>query len=470
MTLPSNRFLAAQRRQAGRLFCIALLAAGLGPVAESAVPAEFSLPGSGCPMAHCDSRMSDAVNATTPGVAAVVHVDRSSAGAVAGLGCVSNGKLAACTGGSDPALHPNLVVYNADGKPIWDDGGILGSTAWSSAAMISADGQVIAVDQQTVLRADPVAKKVIWRSSKPDTGKPISPVVIGATSSMLLLATMSAGDGTPGEVSVWDLDTGALLSHQAIVDPSSGRAYVSLNTPAVSGSRAYLLTSADADKTDGRLYAVDICESQTCGGRGTLIPVWHYNFAGPSGSSPLLIGSRLFFDGDQRPGMGNFFALDDLGDTPLRAWSAKFTNYFSASAAQDPRGGLWVYPWQTGNILRLNEATGAIDQTVEISPVLGLDSGYSPVTAVTVSHSDAGAVVLTLGVRTPSGSTGTGPHVAAIDVSSAPAGSMLWKFKVSPNQKRNSVTGQFPIVVNAAGSRRVVVRGTKSGTYFIGEP
>ncbi len=421
-------------------------------------------------MAHCDSRMSDQVGQVSPSVAQVVRIDRNSAGAVGGLGCVSNSRLVACTGSADPTLKSNLVVYDADGNRVWDDGGLLGATAWFGAAMISADDHLIAADQSRVLRVDLRARSIVWQSVKPDIGTPISPVPVGADTSMILLATKSdAGQGTP-ELSVWDSETGALLWHQPIIDPVSGATYQTINTPAVRGNRAYVLAAAVGNPSDGRLYAIDICESALCGGRGKPQVAWFHPFEGPSSASPLLIGQRIFFDGLRGKATGLFFGVDDLGTAPFRAWMRKYSGRFGFSAAQDPRGGLWIAPWQSGTLLRVRESNGSTLQMVSIGSVLGLDPTYFPATAMTVSESSSGAVVLTTGIQTKSPSIGIGPHVAAIDVSSQDVGTELWKYKVSSSAVRNAATGQYPIVTNAAGARRVVFRGTLSSTYFIGEP
>ncbi|MFY9509689.1 MAG: hypothetical protein WAQ05_01775 [Rubrivivax sp.] len=441
------------------LACMPVLAAAAGP---------FVLPSTGCGMAHCDARMSDTVGLPSPTVANEIRIDRSSAGSVGGLGCVSNGRYAACTGAANPALQSNLSVYDADGNKIWDDGGRLGATAWYGAALISTDNQVIAADQRWLLRADPLTGTVLWQSAKPDDGTPISPVLVGSDSSMVLLATKSdAGVGTP-ELSVWDAATGALLWHESLVD--GGVLYQTINTPAVKGNRAYVLAAAVGNGADGRMMAIDICESAACGGRGKPQIVWQFPFDGPSGASPLLIGKRLFFDGLRGKTTGLFFGVDDLGAAPSLVWTRKFAGRFGFSAAQDPRGGFWISPWQSGTLQRVSERNGSTQQTVEVGSVLGLDPSYSPVTAVSVSSTTAGGVVLTFGAQTKAASVGIGPHVTAIDVSSSNTGTALWKYKVSNNALRNASTGQFPIVVNAAGARRVVFRGTTSSTFFIGEP
>jgi hypothetical protein len=220
---------------------------------------------------------------------------------------------------------------------------------------------------------------------------------------------------------------------------------------------------------DGRLIAIDICESAACGGRGTFQVAWFHAFDGPSSASPVLIGQRLFFDGLVGYRTGTVNAVDDLGGSSALAWSARFTGRFGASASRDPRGGIWVAPWQSGELLRLGEKDGDVVQRIDISTVMGLAPGYSSVTAVSVSSIDD-ELVLTFGAQTNASSGDISPYVVAIDVSSAPQGAARWKFKVSSNPKLNAATGQMPVVVNAAGSRRIVFRGTRSSTFFIGEP
>lgn len=439
------------------------------PLLASLHAAAFELPASGCPMAHCDARMSDWVSLEAPLAGQRVAFDRSSAGAKGGLGCVSNGTLAACTGGADPATKSNLTVYDADGRRLWEDGGLLGSTAWLSAALISTDGHVIAADQDWLLRADPLTDRIVWRTAKPDAGTPISPVLAGQDSGMVLVATKAPASGGTPELSVWDAETGALLHHAPIVDPVTGAVYATLNTPAVQGNRAYVLTSNIADGDDGRLIAIDLCESEACGGRGRWNVAWHFSFDGPSSASPVLIGQRLFFDGLRGPRTGLFMAIDDLGAAPAAAWSRSYSGRFGASAAQDPRGGLWIYPWQSGKLLRVGQVTGAVQQEIDLTTLLGLPPGFSPVTAVSVSAAPAGAVALTFGIKTTATTGDLSTYVVAVDVSE-PAGRELWRHRVAANASINAPTGQFPIVVNDQGARRVVFRGTRSGTFFVGEP
>jgi hypothetical protein len=257
-----------------------------------------------------------------------------------------------------------------------------------------------------------------------------------------------------------------LLAHGPL--SVGGKVYVTRNTPAVRGNRAYVLASALGDDSDGRLVAIDVCDSTACAGRGAMQVAWSYAIVGPSGASPLLIGTRLFFDGRRGTRQAWFYAVDDQGSAPTLAWRVAFDARFDASAAQDPRGGLWVYPWQTGALLRLDPVSGAVVQSIDVSAVLGLTTVYSPVTAVSVSTSAAGAVVLTFGVQAKSAAEAA--YVAAVDVSSMGGASLLWKYKVATSARRNAATGQFPIVTGVAGGRRVVFRGTTGSTFFVGEP
>lgn len=453
-----------------RLSSALLAVAGLSGMATGVQAASFVLPDQSCPMAHCDARMSNAVLTRAARQGREVFVDRSSAGSVGGLGCVSNGRYAACTGSSDPSLKSNLSFYDADGTLLWDDGGLLGSTAWYSAAMISSSNEVIAADQTRLLRADPLNGRIVWQSLKPDDGTPISPVLVGTSANMILLATKAdAGVGTP-ELSTWDAETGTLLAHTGLLDPATGVRYATVNTPAVRGNRAYVLAAAVGTPDDGRLYAVDVCESDSCGGRGRLSVAWYFPFSGPSSASPLLIGTRLFFDGLRGKTTGLYFGVDDLGSSGAQAWKRSFSSRFGFNAAQDPRGGLWISPWQSGMMMRVAEADGATLQTVDVSAASGLATGYSPVTAVSMSRASNGSVVLTTGIQTKTTTTAAAPYVVSLDVSSTATGAANWKYKVSTNALRNAATGQFPVVTNAAGSNRVVFRGTVSGTFFIGEP
>lgn len=459
----------AATRKARRLWMLCCMA-GFNAFFSGPATAQttvFPMPTAGCPMAHCDARMSDLVGTRVPASVAWTRTD-TLAGAGGGLGCVSNLGRVACTYRSDPLAQSNLIVYDADGNRVWQDNGQLGSTAWLSAPIIGSDGSVIAADRNWVLRVDPDTDTVLWKSAKPDNGDPISPVLVGTDNSMVFVATSSNDTGGTPEVSVWDVTTGVMLARKALVDAATGRVYVTRNTVATKGNRAYVLTAAASDTTDGRLYAIDVCNAASCGVRGSLTVRWFYAFRGPSGSSPLRIGDVLYFDGRPSSSSATFMAVHDRGSFARRLWMRTFTGYFGVSAAQDPRGGLWTRLHGTGTPMRLNADTGATEQEVNFAAVLGL-AGYVSHSVMSVSSTAAGAVALTVGVNKPMPNTQPS-YVAALDVSSSPGGRLLWLRQVDSSALANTATGQFPIVVNAAGARRVVFTGTRSSTFFAGEP
>jgi hypothetical protein len=418
-------------------------------------------------MAHCDQRLSDQVGIAVPESAELVSVDPNTPGG-AGLGCSSNTRIAACTYAS------NLIVYDAEGTRLWDATGLLGPSAGKSAAIVGPDDTVVAADSDRVMRVDPQAGRVMWSGRKRDRGEPISPVLVGdAGDYMVFIATWSAwsGPSTPGtaEVSVWDLRSGRRLSSAPVVDESTGKLYVTRNTPSVNGSRAYVTMGASGDLADGRLYALDVCNASQCGGRGRVSVAWYLPFRGGSGASPTLIGNRIYFDGRESNSVGTFMAVEDTGAQPVLAWSREFSGLFYASAAVDSRGGVWVATAPATTLMRLDEDTGATLQTVSVGDVLGLEPGYAVGSVLTGGYSAEGEMALTFGAFFP-GRSEMPTYLAAVDVGSSPEGSALWRYNVAPSFVQNAAAGQFPILVNQAGARRMPIVGKTSSTFFIGEP
>lgn len=138
------------------------------------------------------------------------------------------------------------------------------------------------------------------------------------------------------------VDARALLWHQPLTDAANGRTYETKNTPAVAGARAYLSTEAHGIDSDGRLVAIDVCDASDCGVRGKSTLAWHYDFRGPSGASPLLVGKRLFFDGSAPSRQGVLIAVDDLGAAPrVRRPPARRagSTAWATTSAPTPRSG-----------------------------------------------------------------------------------------------------------------------------------
>ncbi len=105
-------------------------------------------------------------------------------GSAIGLGCSSNGTIAACSL-LGTGTTPTLVVYNGDSdEHVWDSR-LLNSAAIASAPIIDSQGGVIAADDNKLLHFDNNGH-LIWAA--PVTGGlPISPVPIGTD--FIFLAT-----------------------------------------------------------------------------------------------------------------------------------------------------------------------------------------------------------------------------------------------------------------------------------------
>jgi PQQ-like domain len=429
----------------------------------------FELPSAGCPMAHCDARLSDQTRTLVPSSATMVAMDPVPVGG-GGLGCVSNLQRAACAFRGDPTRQSNLVIYDREGQRLWEDGGQLGWQAWFSAPIIGTDGTVIAADDRWLMRVDPASNTVLWKSAKPDPGTPISPVILGS-GEMIFLATKDNTSGGVPAMSVWDSATGTLLAQMPIRDPASGHLYITRNTPAVSGLRAYVVASRIDDETDGRLYAVDVCDGVACGPRGTMSPSWFYAFKGPSGASPLRIGSTIFFDGRPTARTGSLMAVRDRGTSARRVWQRQFKSTFGVSPAHDPRGGLWVHFVAPDGLtlMRLREDNGSLMQEINASTALGVEPGYVAHSVTMIGQATDNAVVLMFGAQ-PGGTSTQPTYVAAVDVSASVSGALLWKHPVGTTKDENAAGGQFPVLIGASGARRIIFQGSKRSTFVVGEP
>ena len=131
-------------------------------------------------IADCERRRSelqaDWVEMGVPtGAVAMRWRDTTAAGSTYGLGCSSNGSVAACSFGGTGLAGPFLKAYDADGTVLWTAGDGLNSNAYTSAPMVAADGGVIAADNRVVTRFGP-SGNVIWSVAHAG-GAPVSPTV-----------------------------------------------------------------------------------------------------------------------------------------------------------------------------------------------------------------------------------------------------------------------------------------------------
>jgi hypothetical protein len=482
----------------------------------------------GCSMAHCTQQLSDqAVGAPPPSVG--TYVSRPTRwkilahGSGDGLGCSSNLTVVACSlgGHRKNGQNRNLRVFDSEGNLLFTDAfdgskqSLLDYRASYSAPIVFADNSVLAADDHYVaLFKQGYPNSVVWKQAKSDSGTPVSPIMVN--SRIMIMATKCRRKTTDCPVSTWDVDAGQQLDAQYIVDGST--VYQTLNTVTVDPQhmRAYVLTSAVSDRSLGRLQALDI--DPTTG--AITVSAWHFDFSGPSGASPLIVKNssgqnQIFFDGtddkaahQKAPTAAFYGVLDTLdGQPPVPMWKQSFpASSFMANAAHDPRGGLWVYPLNVSNstmptkglnctrlaqvqgsgslvspyagcLIRLSEADGSVLQgPLDPSVLLGTASGgmaYIPSSAVTVSQTAAGHVVLTFGTvslfhsRAPS-------IVMAVDVSASPQGALYWNTSITDpigsGIVNNLPGGQFPIVMSSSGKPRVAFTASRSGPFFIGEP
>jgi hypothetical protein len=407
-------------------------------------------------MAHCDARMSDGAGAPAPGPGAAVAWRADVAkGSRSGLGCASNGIVAACTFNDESG--DNVVAYDYHGRRLWSSGTLLNHTAWGSAPMVAVDGSVIAVDDSRIVRFDPNGA-VAWDTPTPG-GRPTSPVP--TENGLLVSATLL------GPLSAYDPVTGALVGqHTLRRNGGSGPSFSTTNTPCVRGSRVYVVAEKDGLNLahEGRLVALDV-------DRSGFRVAWHVDFGAPSGTSPLVIGDVVYFAGLRpAPGFGTpdeptVFAVRDRGDQGEIVWTHTVASGLPvlASLAQDPRGGMWFFAAGGEHVIRLGEADGAEIERIDVDVLVARPGPHAPGSAITIAGTAAVPVML-LAAKTYFGSS----FVLAVDLETR---SLVWKALVSARSRvnRGSTSGQFPIVQGPAGPR-VVFSSWDLGVFAVGEP
>jgi outer membrane protein assembly factor BamB len=421
----------------------------------------------GCAMAHCDSRMSGLIrmNPPTGAGAAVQHHDALSAGKGIGLGCSSNGTLIACTY-KDPAGN-NLVAYNASGKRLWASGSLLNANAYASAPLISAAGDIIAADDQRILRFNR-GGSVIWSSTNP-SGIPISPVLTG--SGTLIVATKG------GPVSAFDSTDGHLLGSLVLrVSPDSPDLYETINTPCARGNRIYISAQSQNSRSNGSLIAVDV---QADNSAAPLSIAWQFPFGGPSGASPTCLANMVYFDGMSLtpggPANPTIFGLRDDGPSATLLWAQTVPNPLPAAMAQDPRGGVWSMYVNYPSIERRDAGTGALLESLNVDALIGDAVANNPFSAIMIAGPKSRPIMI-LGTTSAyvnwntsvsAGTTRYSSYVVAIDLA---AGTALWKVNLSPSLGSDSASSQFAIAVDATRNPTLVFAGNKSGAYFVAAP
>ncbi len=434
-----------------------LLATALSAAAE-----DFHLATQGCPMAHCDPRMSDQVLLDPPreSVAEIWHrddLDSERAGSDYGLGCSSNGTIVACSYAGSPDA---LVVYDYDGNRLWTSGDLFNASTWTSAPMVSDSGEVIMADDTTIARLGPDGE-VIWSSPMIYGGRAISPVI--TANGTLVIGT------DQGPVYAFDSNNGALLDTLFVrKNPGDSGHFVTLNTPAVKDNRVYLSMHHQKDGVPDDdnlawLVAIDV-EPQ---GPAVLQEAWHFTFGGPSGASPLRVGNGIFFDGGRpAPSRGPpdpvVFAVVDKPEGPVEMWRQASPNPVVASLAQDPRPMAGVWGFSRGNawLLRRSLFTGKTVQALNVNTLLGAPSGFVVSGALSIAGSATAPVLLVSATQHLNGVS----KILAIDLNSS---SLIWSVDIT-DYPPDIFVSQAPII-NGPQGPRIILTTFNGGARAIGE-
>ena len=431
----------------------------------------FILPEKGGGMAHSDQKMSDFINMPIPEEDVNVTWQRCDVpgeyGGSKGLGFSSNGEIAAA---SYSGLSNNLIIYDYDGNILWSSGGLLNALACASAPMIDIYGRVVACDNEVVIMvdtfdADSDGKIFEWKSKLVEGGLPISPTIVGETT--VLIAT------TNGPVYAFDVNDGSLLAMEYLTEnPDSGKSdgfYETINTPCVKGNRAYISTQFSKDnnpaKRRARLYAKDI-DIDSADSNDRIKTAWSYDFDGPSGASPLLIGNTIYFDGNKSLQKNPFtMAVVDKGSYPELKWKASIPNPIDSSLARDPRGGFWLVDALGGKLIHQSEKDGSFIGKINTNDIIGEYGKHMPCSVITICGSKNRPILLTSALAMDALKSSC--YVIAVDLSNN--NNLIWKVRIfeGPATSIDFPFGQYPIVIKN-GEPRVVFTTVRYGAWAIG--
>ena len=422
---------------------------------QSPIYDKFEIADKGCSMAHCDVWMSDNPHMLVPTDwdTQILWHDTIPAGSNLGLGCSSNGTLAACT--YQDTTGDNLVVYDASGNRLWTSGDHLGDWTWTSAAMIDDSGGVIAVDSEHLVRFNPDGT-IKWKTPTPG-GVPISPVI--TYNGVVVLATQS------GPLSAYETVSGTLLGELYLKESADDPVYYdTINTPCVAGNRVYVSTEKnDCSDRTARLWAVDVDPGNP---DGVLQDKWSFEFGGPSGASPLIVGDTIYFDGDRiHPGQDknpHLFAVQDNGETCSLKWLYSMRTSIKASVSSDPRGGVWAFGVGQQWLCRLDQETGELMNLLDIDILVDEPGDYKASAVLTIAGDPASPVMITSACTHAGGKPS---YVIAIDLE---AEDLLWKVKLADDWEEENTNAQFAILEDQEGMPVVVFPGNNSGAYGVG--
>lgn len=463
--------------------------------------ANFPGASAGCWMAHCGPQLTNSTSISLPSGLGLIYNDTSGGNSGWGLGCASNGTVAACTYTNHAGTYtgPYLKVYDASGNVLWTSS-LLDYVAIACVPMVGADGGVVACDDTQVIRFDP-SGAVLWATclygvtltgcTCPDRltvapcslvaghNYPSSPIQV-ANGSIVLATNGTAGHG--GQVFNVSSDTGALLS-AVYLGQSGGDSYVTSNTPCVSsstgadgGNRVFIITNWSADTSRARMYALTVGDSIT--------QAWVYppfgDFTGPSQASPLCASNGVV-DGvytdaadSTQPTRGAVWgwrqtdgAVIFACDLGMGTGCATTQSHVNGGFALDPRAGtpsFWLFSGGAPQYQRRSAVTGNVVQGISLKApfIPGETCDLAPSSATMVS-TDAGGNPALIGGLIPKGACLGGSYVAAID---AVTGTLQEWFRIG--MPPLFAVGQFAMMLTEGGDSRIAFGVTQSGMVLIG--
>ena len=323
--------------------------------------------------------------------------------------------------------------------------------------MIDDRGGVIAADDLHLVRFQPDGT-VKWKTPTPG-GIPISPVIV--ENMVVILAT------NDGPLAAFDTGTGKLIGKRYLVDTVGAEEfYDTENTPGVSGNRIYVSTEKrnDPDHT-ARLWAVDVVPGSP---DGVIQPKWSFEFGGPSGASPLIVGDTIYFDGDRlNPGEDenpHLFALQDNGDTCSLKWTHPMETPVKASCSRDPRGGVWAFAPRRQYLYRFDSEDGEMIDRLDIDAMVDEPGVDIPASVMTIAGDPTQPVMIISTIGTLEGQPA---RIMAIDLSTE---TKLWKINISEDWSIEYTSSQFAFVEDDAGRPVVIFPTSSSGAYGVGAP
>ena len=158
------------------------------------------------------------------------------------------------------------------------------------------------------------------------------------------------------------------------------------------------------------------------------------------------------------------FALQDLGSSPNLLWKYGLAVDPQAAATPDPRGGIWTYATLTPLLVRLNQNTGAVLQTINTDDLVNQPGVHLPSSAMTITGSSQNPTMIVSATPLLMQSS----YVLAINLTTS---QLNWDYRVDQSKGVAGVPfGQFPIVLRSDGRPEVVFTTDSNGVWGLGAP